>query len=101
MNMDDNKLQSDIIRAEKARLLLDSDLLKEALETIEKDVVSMWGDTPARDKDGKEALWQLYKTSQKFRALLLGYIETGKYAQSELARYEKQQSKLRALFRAA
>lgn len=98
--MNEQNLQNDMLRAAKARELLDNSLLTEALATIEADVVRLWGDTPQRDKDGKEALWQLYKTSQKFRAVLLGYIETGKYAEAQLAHYEKQ-SKLRSLLRAA
>lgn len=84
MNDSEQELHGQVIRAEKARLLLESDLLKEALDSIEKEVVTAWGNTPARDKEGKEQLWQLYKTAQKFRGLLIGYIETGRLAQSRL-----------------
>lgn len=100
MNETEQALHADLLRAASARALLDNDLLKEALAAIEAEVVQAWGATPQRDKDGKEALWQLYKTSQKFRALLTGYIETGKVAQAQLAHFEKQ-SKLRSIFRAA
>ena len=86
---DDTQIQADLIRAARARELLDNVLLEEALSVIEADVVKLWGESPQRDKEGKEALWQLYKTAQKFRGLLRGYVESGKYAQSELAHYEK------------
>ena len=61
-------------------MLLDSEVLKEALAAIEGAVIEQWEACPARDAEGKEALWQLYKTSKKFRGLLLGYVETGKLA---------------------
>jgi hypothetical protein len=99
MNESEQAMHSDLLRAANARALLENDLLKEALAAIEAEVVQVWGATPQRDKEGKEALWQLYKTAQKFRSLLTGYIETGKVAQAQLAHYEKQ-SKIRSLFRA-
>lgn len=98
--MNEQNLHADIIRAEKARLLLDSDLMTEALDSMERQVVEAWSLAPVRDKEGKEELWRLFRTQQKFRQMLLGYIETGKYAQAQLAQYEKE-SKLRSLFRAA
>ena len=76
-------------RAHAAQMLLDNPALTEALDAIEREVVSQWGDCPARDKEGKEALWQLFKTSQKFRALLLGYVQTGKLATENLRRHEE------------
>ena len=44
---------------------------------------------PARDKEGKEALWQLIKTARKFRGVLQGYVQTGKLAADQLKRFEK------------
>lgn len=76
-------------RAHAAQMLLDNAALTEALDAIEREVVQQWGDCPARDKEGKEALWQLFKTSQKFRGLLLGYVQTGKLATENLRRHEE------------
>lgn len=87
-------------RGLRARELLENEVLKEALDGLEKEVVQMWGDCPMRDQEGKEALWQLYKTTQKFRALLMGYIEAGKFATEQLKRHEKE-GKLRGLLRRA
>jgi hypothetical protein len=85
------------LRGARARELLDNTLLTEALDAIEREVVQQWGECPARDKDGKEALWQLYKTSQKFRNLLLGYVETGRY-EAEKMRHIEEKRGLRAVF---
>lgn len=84
MTESDQELHGQVMRAAKAKMLLDNDLLMEALSAIEADVIQTWGSTPARDKEGKEYAWQLYKTAQKFRGLLLGYIEAGKLAESRL-----------------
>ena len=84
-------------RAQRAAELLETETLKQALEAIESEVIRQWGECPARDKDGKEALWQLYKTAQKFRNLLSGYVETGKLATENL-RHHNEQSKIRRLF---
>lgn len=95
--MDDQKLKQESERGWKAQELLDNDVLKQALDAIEAEVVAQWGACPARDKEGKEALWQLYKTSQKFRSLLLGYVQTGKMATDNLQRFEE--SRVRQLAR--
>ena len=71
-------------RGDKAQLLLEDELLLEALTAIESEVIAQWEQCPARDKEGKEALWQLYKTSKKFRNVLFGYLETGKLAREKL-----------------
>jgi hypothetical protein len=84
-------------RGQTALHLLENELLKEALEAIEKEVMEQWIACPARDKEGKEALWQLIKTSRKFREILLGYINTGKLATANLKRFEEE-SRLRRLF---
>jgi hypothetical protein len=77
--------------------LAQNELLTEALDAIDSEVMEQWIECPARDKEGKEALWQLIKTSRKFRSLLTGYINSGKLATEQLKRYEKE-SKLSRIF---
>ena len=84
-------------RGQTALHLLENELLKEALAAIEKEVTEQWIACPARDKEGKEALWQLIKTSRKFREILTGYINTGKLAAAHLKRFEEE-SRLKRLF---
>jgi hypothetical protein len=82
-----------------AQELLDNQLLEEALSSIEGEVIAQWEQCPARDKEGKEALWQLYKTSKKFRNILAGYVETGKLAREKMKPIEERRgilSRLRA-----
>lgn len=97
--MDDKKLAQEQERGWKAQALLDDDVLNAALTAIEEEVVKQWEACPARDKEGKEALWQLFKTSKKFRSLLLGYVQTGKLATDTLQRFEEESRARRVLRR--
>jgi hypothetical protein len=88
--MVDTDLLADEARGHNAFSLLQNELLQEALKAIEQDVMEQWIACPARDKEGKEALWQLIKTSRKFKDILTGYIETGKLATENMKRFEKE-----------
>lgn len=76
-------------RGQVSASLLENELLQEALKAIKDEVHQQWIECPARDKEGKEALWQLAKTAQKFEAILTGYIDTGKLATEQLKRFEE------------
>ena len=90
-------LMAEVDRGRLALSLSENELLNEALDAIDKEVMEQWIECPARDKEGKEALWQLIKTSRKFRGVLTGYIESGKLATEQLKRFEKE-SKLSRIF---
>lgn len=95
--MNDRDLMADVSRAEHAQRLLSDQLLKDALQAIRDEVVRTWVECPARDQEGKEALWQLAKTADKFESLLRGYIETGKLATANLKHFEERRG-LRRVF---
>jgi hypothetical protein len=84
-------------RGTEAKLLLENDLLNGALDAIEAEVLRQWEECPARDTEGRETIWLLYKTTKKFRRLLTGYVETGKMAQENMRRFEE--SRLKGLLR--
>lgn len=85
-------------RGQRASELLENEVLREALDAIRKEVIQQWSDCPARDTQGKEALWQLHKMALKFENLLTGYVQTGHLATENLKRYEEQ-NKLFRMFR--
>ena len=74
------KAQDVVQRAERARQLLNDPLLVEVLNLIESDLLSQWENCPARDVEGREAIWVYYKTAKKFRGILEGAVESGKIA---------------------
>lgn len=91
----DRELQAQIDRAEHANRLLSDRLLQDALKEIKDEVIRTWTDCPARDHEGKEALWQLAKTADKFETLLRGYVETGKLARMNLKAFDERKGLLR------
>jgi hypothetical protein len=95
--VNDRDLQADIDRAEHAHRLLNDQLLADALQVIRNDVVRAWVECPQRDHEGKEALWQLAKTADKFESLLRGYIETGKLATANLKAFEERKGLLQRI----
>lgn len=80
----EEKLRLDQNRAQQATNLLEDELLNKVLDDIEHEIIQQWENAPARDAEGKEMLWNLYKTSKKFRSVLKGYIENGKLATEQL-----------------
>lgn len=90
-----------IERGRIADELTRNEVLQEALKAIEDEVIAQWEKCPARDQEGKEALWQLFKTSKKFRSILLGYINTGKFAAEQLRRFEEKPTLMQRIRRAA
>lgn len=95
--MNERQILSEIDRAEHANRLLNDQLLQDSLKTIKDEVIRLWLDCPARDHEGKEALWQLARTADKFESLLKGHIETGKLAQVNLKAFEERKG-LRRVF---
>jgi hypothetical protein len=96
--MDQHDLRQDQTRGIRAQELLGNELLQEALSAIKDEVVRLWTDCPARDTEGKEALWQLNKTAHKFEAILKGYIDSGKLATEQMKRWEEERGRLASLF---
>ena len=96
--MTENELHNQALKGQLSSSLLENELLQEALDAIDKEVMEQWIACPARDHEGKEALWQLIKTSRKFRTILEGYIETGKLASEQLRQFEEKRG-LMARFR--
>ena len=92
------KEHDEIERARLAQEVINNQALSAALDAIEAEVIEQWEKCPARDQEGKEALWQLFKTSKKFRSILTGYINTGKLAAENLKRFDEKRGlfKLRA-----
>ncbi len=77
-------------RANRAGQLFNDQLLQETLDIMEKEVMEAWMACPARDLEGREQLWQLAKTTRKFRDLLRGTMESGKLAADQIR--QKQES---------
>jgi hypothetical protein len=80
----DKKLAADKQRAWQAKELLGNELLQESLMALQTEIIKQWEAAPARDVEGKEHLWQLYKVAIKFKSVLTGYVQAGDFADAQL-----------------
>lgn len=78
-----------LTRSRNAARLMDDPLLKEAMSSIERDVVEAWLTCPVRDVEGREHLWRMAVTARKLHDILKGTAESGKLAADELRRKEQ------------
>lgn len=86
----ETRYAEEIRRGRLGKELTENELLTEILDRMEADIVKAWADAPARDAEGKEELWKLYRTSQKFRAMLQMAIANGEFAKRQLEELNKQ-----------
>lgn len=81
---EDQKLQSERSRAADAEMILKNPLVQEVLDSLEKEVIAAWENTPMRDTEAREKAWVYYITVRKFRNTFVSFIETGRMASIQL-----------------
>lgn len=79
-----SSLEQRIYDADQARLVLDNPAFAQAFEDIKKELAESWMNSPARDVEGREKLFQLIKMADKLEATLRRSMESGKLAKAEL-----------------
>ena len=82
--MTDDKLEHAINKGQKARELIENELLQEAFAKLEADYIAAWRMTRALDKDAREKLWQAVNIIGKVRGHLGKVLADGKLAQADL-----------------
>lgn len=55
-----------------------------AMASLKAQVVNQWKECPIRDREGQMLLLQLAKLTDKFDAILTGYVEAGKLASHKI-----------------
>ena len=68
--MDQNKLASEVSRGEKAKLLLDEPIIKEAFETLKKEFQEAILNTKHGEDAARTTLWQAYHLTDKVEITL-------------------------------
>ena len=87
--MDHNKLASEVSRGEKAKLLLDEPLIKEAFETLKKGFQDAILNTKHNEDEARRALWQAYHLTDRVENHLRTVMETGKLAATQINQLKK------------
>jgi hypothetical protein len=85
-DMIDDKLETAIVRAARARELLESELMKEIFTQLEADYIAAWRNSGARDTDARERLWLAVQVLGVVKDHLIIVANNGKLAQAELDR---------------
>lgn len=82
-------LEQRIYDADQAKLILENPVFQQVLDDIEAEISESWKNSPARDPEGREKLWQLLKLAGKLRTNLNTRLESGKLARLDLDHQEK------------
>lgn len=80
----DHKLLAEQERGRQAAELLEHPLMKEAFSTIRQEFTQAWQNSPARDQEGREKLWQLLKLTDRLESFLTETVTTGKMATMQI-----------------
>jgi hypothetical protein len=90
----------DVQTGTHAAQVLDNEAYKEAMKSLREQVITQWKDCPIRDKEGALLLLQLAKLTDKFEAILRGYVSRGEFAKHAIdLDNERNESKARRLIR--
>lgn len=73
-----------IYEGDQARLVLENEVFQKALDDIRTELIEQWKQSPARDQEGREKLYQLLRLAEKLEANLRTRLETGRLARIEL-----------------
>lgn len=86
----------EIVRANRAREVLENPIFQESLQTLRNDIEQQWRTSPARDAEGREHLWVM----QKLLTRIVGHLEqtmlTGRMAAETLRSKEANEDRARA-----
>ena len=78
-------------RGAKAREILEEPLIIEAFGKIEAEILTAWEDSPARDTEGREKLYQMLMLSRKVKRHFESVVMTGEMARRTLAEYARKE----------
>ena len=73
--------EQEIARSEAAKRIYNDPLFKEAINLVRQEILRTWEETPARDTEGREWLWQFHAAVNKFDNVFKNWMETGKLAE--------------------
>lgn len=65
---------------QEAQQIIDSEAFKTAFATLTQELTDQWQNSPARDADAREKLYQMLWISKRFRVHLESLVTSGKMA---------------------
>ena len=73
-----------IYNGDRAREVLENEAFAAAFDDIRQEITDQWKQSPVRDHEGREKLYELLRLTDKLEATLRRSLETGKLAVEEL-----------------
>lgn len=67
-----------------AQRVLEAEVFKEAMTGLKSQIMTQWKECPIRDAEGQLLLLQMAKIADKFEGILIGLINTGRFAQNKI-----------------
>lgn len=92
-------IEQRIHQGARAKEILENEEFTASFDAIEKEVTEQWLNSPARDLEGREKLWQYLMMLRKVKATLTTTLETGKLAQLELQHKMTLQERVKVAWR--
>ena len=89
-HVEQQQLETERLRGERARHLLQDELLQEVLKDIENAIIEKWKTSDVIDHNGQFNLRLYFKVFQQFKHLLEQILITGEAASTQLEALEKQ-----------
>lgn len=77
-------IEQRIYSGDRAREVLENEAFVAAFADIKQEINDQWAQSPARDHEGREKLYQLLKLTDKLEATLRTSLETGELAKLDL-----------------
>jgi len=90
------RLNEQATRGDKAKQLLDNELIKDAFDVIEKTILDAWRNSSADQKDERDNAYIMFRLLQNFKEQFKRAIITGNAAKKELLMI-KDPSKIRRM----
>jgi len=89
------EIEERLHKGSRAKEVLENEEFIAAFSMIEQELVTQWTESPARDQDGREKLWQFLQMLRKVRSTLETTMQTGMLAKKELEHRETVRDRLR------
>jgi hypothetical protein len=80
--MSDDKMADAIQLGAKAKSLLEDETLKAAMAAVEVEIFNFW--KRQRDPAERNRAWEVLQMGEKYRAMLVKFVNDGKLSQSDL-----------------
>jgi len=84
-----NKAKNDVSRAERARMIMQDEMLQEALMAIKADIYKKFMSTRFKESEDREELWRKSQVVDKFELYLERVMSDGKIATATLSSLER------------